>query len=93
MSHPIYVEMTKFKSEAVDIRRVKSGRTSGACLCCGEPTRGGKFLPGHDSRFLKVKLAEVHSGQVTSADQVKLVAEVSPALATKFEKRLKGEFA
>jgi len=88
-----YVEVTKYKSEAVDIRRVKAGRTAGACLCCGEPTRGGRFLPGHDSRFLKSKLAEVHAGKVTSAEQAKVVADVSPALAVKFEKRLKGEFA
>lgn len=93
LSDPIYVEITKFQSQAVDIRRIKSGRTAGACLCCGEATRGGKFLPGHDSRFLAAKLAEVHAGKVTSADQIKVVADVSPALATKFEKRLKGEFA
>lgn len=21
------------------------------CLCCGEPTQGGRFLPGHDARY------------------------------------------
>lgn len=24
---------------------------TGACECCGEPTRGGRFLPGHDARL------------------------------------------
>lgn len=24
---------------------------SGACLCCGEPTKGGKFRPGHDAKY------------------------------------------
>lgn len=93
MNHPIYVEMTKFKSQAVDIRRVKSGRTGGECLCCGEPTRGGRFLPGHDSRFLAARLAEVQAGTVSQEDQIKVVIDVSPALAAKFEKRLKGQFA
>ena len=23
----------------------------GACECCGEPTKGGKFLPGHDAKM------------------------------------------
>lgn len=27
-------------------------RAGPKCLCCGEPTKGGKFLPGHDSRYL-----------------------------------------
>jgi hypothetical protein len=24
---------------------------SGICKCCGQPTKGGEFLPGHDSRY------------------------------------------
>lgn len=24
----------------------------GKCLCCGKPTKGGRFLPGHDSKYL-----------------------------------------
>lgn len=23
---------------------------TGSCLCCGEPTKGGKYLPGHDAK-------------------------------------------
>lgn len=29
--------------------------TTGTCECCGETTRGGRFLPGHDARY-KAKL-------------------------------------
>jgi len=27
--------------------------TSASCLCCGKPTRGGKYLPGHNARHQK----------------------------------------
>ena len=27
--------------------------TSGSCLCCGRPTKGGKFLPGHNAKLEK----------------------------------------
>jgi hypothetical protein len=25
--------------------------SAGVCECCGSPTKGGKFLPGHDARM------------------------------------------
>lgn len=33
----------------------------GACGCCGEPTKGGQFLPGHDAK-LKSRLREAAKG-------------------------------
>lgn len=35
--------------------------TTGQCECCGEPTRGGRFLPGHDAR-LKSRLRKAAKG-------------------------------
>lgn len=35
--------------------------TVGSCECCGEPTRGGRFLPGHDAR-LKSRLRKAAQG-------------------------------
>ena len=63
---------------------------NGACKCCDQPTKGGKFLPGHDSRWLNQLIGEIGSGIVSRADQVKMVVEFSPALAAKLEKRLDG---
>lgn len=34
----------------------------GACECCGEPTRGGRFLPGHDARLASALVARIRSG-------------------------------
>lgn len=58
--------------------------TSGACKCCGEPTKGGKFLPGHDSKYLNL-LVEHHKGGDGTARQA--AYDVSPAFGGKFDKR------
>ena len=31
----------------------------GACECCGEPTRGGRFLPGHDARLASALVTRI----------------------------------
>jgi len=32
---------------------------AGKCECCGEPTRGGRFLPGHDARLASALVARI----------------------------------
>lgn len=39
--------------------------TSRKCLCCGEATKGGLFLPGHDSRYLSRTVEDIQTGVVT----------------------------
>lgn len=34
---------------------------AGKCECCGEPTRGGRFLPGHDARLASALVARVRT--------------------------------
>jgi len=54
----------------------------GSCLCCDQPTKGGKFLPGHDSTWLKAL-------QTLPKDEALAKARsVSDALANKLEKRM-----
>ena len=53
-----------------------------ACRCCGEPTKGGKFLPGHDSKYLSQLLAD--SDLERAAE---LAGQVSPAFRRKFDTR------
>lgn len=45
-------------------------RTPGACECCGEPTKGGRFLPGHDAKLKSVLRARVkhHNDQEAKAE-------------------------
>ncbi len=35
---------------------------SGKCECCGEPTKGGRFLPGHDAKLASQLKAKVQCG-------------------------------
>lgn len=40
------------------------------CLHCGEATRGGKFLPGHDARWVADLVKDVVDAKVKTEDQV-----------------------
>lgn len=54
-----------------------------ACLCgCEGMTKGGKFLPGHDSKYLNI-LVELGADEAR-----KLARAVSEAFAAKLEKRI-----
>jgi len=56
---------------------------SRACLCgCEGMTKGGKFLPGHDSKYLN------HLVEVGGDEARTLAASVSEAFAAKLEKRI-----
>lgn len=59
--------------------------TSGTCRCCGEPTKGGNYLSGHDSRHLAALAAAVLNG---SPVEVALGQLPSEALQLKLVKRL-----
>ena len=69
------------------ITRPKARAVSKVCLCCGEPTRGGKFLPGHDARFLSLQLKRY----LEEDDQDAVLEEVrriSAALLGKLQTRI-----
>jgi hypothetical protein len=36
--------------------------TTGSCECCGEPTKGGRFAPGHDAKLASILRAKVKGG-------------------------------
>lgn len=43
-------------------------KAAGTCLCCGEPTKGGNYLPGHDSRHLTMLAKGITEGLRTLED-------------------------
>jgi hypothetical protein len=49
-------------SESVDAAAVRGEPrpTVGQCECCGQPTKGGRFLPGHDAK-LKGRLKRLNA--------------------------------
>lgn len=65
-------------------RRVATGPRD--CTCgCGGQTKGGMFLPGHDSKYLTI-LSEMEHWQA-----IALAAKVSPAFEAKLTRRLVRE--
>lgn len=71
-------------------RRSASSRpTSGVCLHCEEPTKGGMFLPGHDAAFLSSAVKSITDGNTTLPEVLELWAGlgISEALRAKLEKR------
>lgn len=64
-------------------------KAAGTCLHCGEPTKGGLFLPGHDSAFLSETVKEIKMG--ASLDDTLTAwhrAGISEALQNKLTKRV-----
>lgn len=45
--------------------------TTGTCECCGEATKGGKFLPGHDARLKSRLRNEAKNGSKEAAAELK----------------------
>lgn len=93
LMHEAYItsgERVQQERAARPVRSRNPSRPSdGKCLCCGEPTRGGLFLPGHDARLCAMKAEEVRQG----ADPIQVLAEfktlgVSDALYAKLERKL-----
>lgn len=56
------------------------------CICCGEPTRGGKFLPGHDSRYVSLMAKEATASPDSVSRLREHLAGISGALCVKFDK-------
>ena len=63
---------------------------SGKCICCGAPTKGGRFLPGHDAKWLSVQVACFTEGGQDRAEIRDYMRGrgASDALIAKFEKRV-----
>lgn len=76
------------KAAKASERAPKAAKT-GSCLCCGEPTKGGLFLPGHDARYLARTVQAVKDGARLDDVMTEWArAGISEALQAKLVKRL-----
>ncbi|QXJ40722.1 hypothetical protein [Curtobacterium phage Parvaparticeps] len=79
-------------------RTSPAARKSGACLHCGEATKGGLFLPGHDAAWLSQMVKELIASHPADPelrmrmgeDRIDFMREkgCSDALIAKFRKRV-----
>lgn len=88
-------EMAKIENAAEKTaKRAESKPKTGTCVCgCAGTTKGGKFLPGHDARFVSVLVSGVADAKFTKkADDAarKRLKEVgaSDALQGKYTKQV-----
>jgi len=68
----------------------KASKT-GTCICgCNGTTKGGNFLPGHDARYVSLRVGGVLEGKQTAAQARKTLKDdaVSDKLVAKFERSL-----
>lgn len=92
--HSAYLNADFAKRADNDRKKVQRTRnpsrpSSGKCLCCGEPTSGGMFLPGHDARLVSQTAKKVEAGADphTTLSEFKALG-VSDALYGKLERKL-----
>uniref|UniRef100_A0AAU6R6R9 Helix-turn-helix DNA binding domain protein n=1 Tax=Micrococcus phage Olihed TaxID=3092209 RepID=A0AAU6R6R9_9CAUD len=71
-------------------KKPRAARAGGRCVCCDEPTKGGLFLPGHDSRYLSRTVDAIKGGVVTLDATLDAWAArgLSEALRGKLQKRV-----
>lgn len=86
-------EMAKIQeTEKKVTKRAAAKPKTGTCQCgCKGTTKGGKFLPGHDARFVSTLVATVEDANFTKASLAAARkslkdAGASDALQAKFEK-------
>lgn len=65
----------------------------GKCLCCGDATRGGLFLPGHDARYVSVQADAFIAADPDDKGKILDLLEVqlSPKLMAKFVARVERQ--
>ena len=81
-------------------RKAAKTPSEGECICCGGTTRGGKFLPGHDARYVSTQAAAyvvavakdaADGATVGGGESMKIydaMEKLGPALHAKWIKRV-----
>lgn len=82
-------ERAKMTKQAENTEKREKVAKEADCSCgCGGKTKGGKFLPGHDARFVSEQVGHV-LGKNKKEDVARAeVAAISEALGAKFDKSL-----
>lgn len=64
------LEAVRKKTRAPRVSRPPKA-TTGSCECCGEATRGGRFVPGHDAKLASALRKRVESGDAGAYEEIK----------------------
>lgn len=76
--------------KAIRVAKTPAKPKTGTCICCGEATKGGLFLPGHDARHIGRVAETIKGGKYTLDEALQLMTEqgISEALRAKLAKRV-----
>lgn len=97
VNNPLYQELTGIRSIAMakvaNENAEKAAKKAaapkvGSCLHCGEATKGGKFLPGHDAAYVSALVAESLKTPKTEDANRKKAQTASESLGRKFDKSI-----
>lgn len=86
----VRANMVKVAENAEKAAKAPAAPKVGVCLVTGKPTKGGKFLPGMDARYVSLRVAEVIEGKTTAPKVLAAMkaADLSESLQSKFTKNL-----
>lgn len=96
-NNPVVVKIREIKQMSETETTEKPARQPrapkvGYCVHCNEPTKGGKFVAGHDARWISELVKAVMGGHTTEkAARAKISQVASDALVTKFDKSLASQ--
>lgn len=68
-------------------KQAKTPRPQTTCVHCGEPTKGGKFLPGHDAKYVAKRVEEVLAEGSTLTEDAVLEQMGSRGLTETLQKK------
>lgn len=66
----ILLDVDPYEDEDSDPQPRLARLKVGVCLCCGVMTRGGKFAPGHDSKYRSRLNREAAAGSAEARQQI-----------------------
>lgn len=83
-------ERVKMAEKTQNAEKKAAAPKEGVCLVTGAKTKGGKFAPGMDARYVSLKVAEVLDKKATEASVLKEMTGhgLSDSLKAKFSKNL-----
>ena len=93
---PFYQQIKQIKEKVMADQKVEKAEKAakapkvGTCLVTGKPTKGGKFLPGMDAKYVSLRVEDVLEKRATEAQARKRILDEtgSEALVGKFDKSI-----
>lgn len=98
VSNPLYQELIEIRSTAMAkvanenaekaAKKAVAAPKVGKCLHCGEATKGGNFLPGHDAAYVSALVKDSLAKPANETKNRQKAVDASAPLGAKFDKSI-----